>query len=59
MYEENNNDDKFTIKLEGVLDRNATKSNLKKDFLSLKSENFFNQIGLSGLSVKVVKIFYL
>ncbi len=30
MYQENNNEDKFTITLEGILDRNATKSNLKK-----------------------------
>ncbi|WKC88639.1 hypothetical protein QIA20_00615 (plasmid) [Borreliella japonica] len=40
MYEENNNEDKFTITLEGVLDRNATKSNLEKELLSLKKENF-------------------
>ncbi|WP_151060720.1 hypothetical protein [Borreliella turdi] len=52
MYEENNNDDKFTITLEGVLDRNATKSNLKKELLSLKKENFFKQTGLSLKSSK-------
>ncbi|MGF7101981.1 hypothetical protein [Borreliella kurtenbachii] len=46
MYEENNNN-KFTITLEGVLDRNATKSNLKKELLSLKRENFLSQ-GLGG-----------
>ncbi len=40
MYEENNNEDKFTITLEGILDRNATKSNLKKELLSFKKENF-------------------
>ncbi|MBB6208346.1 hypothetical protein [Borreliella lanei] len=56
MYEENNNP-KFTITLEGVLDRNATKSNLKKEFLSLKRENFFNQIGFGGLSGKSSKDF--
>lgn len=48
MYEENNNENKFTITLEGVLDRNATKSNLKKELLSLKKEIFFNQTGLSS-----------
>ncbi|MBB6031895.1 hypothetical protein HNR35_000898 [Borreliella spielmanii] len=47
MYEEKNNEDKFTITLEGVLDRNATKSNLKKELSSLKKEIFFNQTGLS------------
>lgn len=40
MYEENNNEDKFTITLEGILDRNATKSNLKKELLSFKKEIF-------------------
>ncbi|WP_215535668.1 hypothetical protein [Borreliella bavariensis] len=52
MYEENNNEDKFTITLEGILDRNATKSNLKKELLSFKKENFFNQTGLSPKSSK-------
>ncbi len=56
MYEENNNEDKFTITLEGILDRNATKSNLKKELLSFKKENFFNQ---TGLSPKSSKDFYL
>ncbi len=52
MYEENNNEDKFIITLEGILDRNATKSNLKKELLSFKKENFFNQTGLSPKSSK-------
>lgn len=56
MYEENNNENKFTITLEGVLDRNATKSNLKKEFLSLKRENFFSQ-GFGGLGGKGSKDF--
>ncbi|WKC89527.1 hypothetical protein QIA19_00420 (plasmid) [Borreliella finlandensis] len=56
MYEENNNENKFTITLEGVLDRNATKSNLKKEFLSLKRENFFSQ-GFGGLGGKGGKDF--
>ncbi|MCD2401454.1 hypothetical protein LRB67_04135 [Borreliella bissettiae] len=56
MYEENNNENKFTITLEGVLDRNATKSNLKKELLSLKRENFLNQ-GLGGLIGKGSKDF--
>ncbi|MBB6213402.1 hypothetical protein QIA39_04685 (plasmid) [Borreliella californiensis] len=57
MYEENNNENKFTITLEGVLDKNATKSNLKKEFLSLKRENFFSQMGFYGLSGKSSKDF--
>ncbi|MCD2332414.1 hypothetical protein [Borreliella americana] len=56
MYEENNNN-KFTISLEGVLDRNATKSNLKKEFLSLKRENFFSQV-FGDLSYKSGKDFF-
>ncbi|WPM06404.1 hypothetical protein QIA41_04745 (plasmid) [Borreliella sinica] len=52
MYEENNNEGKFTITLEGVLDRNATKNNLEKELLSLKKENFFKQISLSSKSSK-------
>ncbi len=52
MYEENNNEDKFTITLEGILDRNATKNNFKKELLSFKKENFFNQTGLSPKSSK-------
>ncbi|WNY63374.1 hypothetical protein RAC47_04665 (plasmid) [Borreliella carolinensis] len=55
MYEENNNN-KFTITLEGVLDRNATKSNLKKELLSLKRENFLSQ-GFGGLIGKGSKDF--
>ncbi|AEL19597.1 conserved hypothetical protein (plasmid) [Borreliella bissettiae DN127] len=56
MYEENNNENKFTITLEGVLDRNATKSNLKKELLSLKRENFLSQ-GFGGLIGKGSKDF--
>lgn len=40
MYEENNND-KFTITLEGILDKNATKSNLKKRVFKSKKGKFF------------------
>ncbi|WKC74827.1 hypothetical protein QIA36_00465 (plasmid) [Borreliella yangtzensis] len=49
MYEENNNEDKFTIKLEGVLDRNATRNNLKKELLGFKKEDFLN-VSLSPIS---------
>ncbi|ACN52688.1 MULTISPECIES: hypothetical protein [Borreliella] len=51
MYEENNNENKFTITLEGVLDRNATRNNLKKELLGFKKEDFFN-ISLSPRSSK-------
>ncbi|WKC79412.1 hypothetical protein [Borreliella tanukii] len=51
MYEENNNEDKFTITLEGVLDRNATRSNLKKELSSFKKEDLFN-VSLSPKSSK-------
>lgn len=51
MYEENNNEDKFTIKLEGVLDRNATRNNLKKELLGFKKEDFLN-VSLSPISSK-------
>ncbi|WNY66370.1 hypothetical protein QIA45_04660 (plasmid) [Borreliella andersonii] len=48
MYEENNNN-KYTVTLGGVLGRNVTKGNFKKEFLSPKRENFFNQ-SFGGLS---------
>ncbi|WKC84933.1 hypothetical protein [Borreliella lusitaniae] len=51
MYEENSND-KFQVTLEGVLDRNATKSNLKKELLNLRLENFLSEINFFPKSSK-------
>ncbi|WP_424632635.1 hypothetical protein [Borreliella lusitaniae] len=52
MYEENSSENKFQVTLEGVLDRNATKSNLKKELLNLRLENFLSEINFFPKSSK-------